>query len=571
VFKPCRENTPPVSNESGRITLKWFQRIFDQNSVQQSDPPPVQSVLSRRSTSFVQDADALIHRANKRASGGDILGALSDFEEAIHCNPARATAYYNRGVLHNTLGNFEAAIEDLNQALEFLPDYDEAYYQRGNAFSHLQKLDLAKWDFSCAIQLNPYSIKSYYKRAEISAELGDIPEALSDYSQVISRLPKDANAYHHRGVFLAKIGELPAAIQDFSSAIAHNVRYSEAYCSRGCCYAQLGQMAQARQDFSQALSLNPSSQAAYYQRIYGLELMADSEFDPSEPPGTNGLQHSTHQVEPFIQPSQPPISSDIVQEPDLHDYFARANQRAMEGDGEGALQDYTKIIEQDPSNTQAYYYRGKTLNSLGYKAEAMADFEQAIHWARRHSLGLLRDFSGSLSDTIATLKTELSQPKLPKPRSSGQTAIEETITACSRTIEKDPENADAYFRRGQSRALMGDLKGAIADYTKTLQLKPNHGEAYYRRALNRSALGDKIAATQDLQQAMLHRPKRSGLEHTPSITKGTSLAVQIRTDAPQAVLQKYISRAQGSIPDCDHRGNQPGNRFCIHCGSTLSP
>lgn len=552
--------------------MKWFQRIFDQDSVQQSDPPRFQSVLSRLSTSSVQNADALIHRANKRASGGDILGALSDFEEAIHCNPARATAYYNRGFLHNTLGNFEAAIEDLNQALAFLPDYDEAYYQRGNAFFHLQKLDLATRDFSCAVQLNPYSIKSYYKRAEISAELGDIPGALSDYSQVIGRLPKDANAYHHRGVFLAKIGELPAAIQDFSSAIAHNVRHSEAYCSRGCCYAQLGQMAQARQDFSQALSLNPSSQAAYYQRIYGLELMADSEFDLSEPLGMTGLQHSARRVEPFIQPSQPPISSDIVQEPNnLRDYFARANQRVMGGDVEGAIQDYTKIIERDPSNTQAYYYRGKTLNSLGYTAEAMADFEQAIHWARRHSLGLLRDFSGSLSDTIATLKTELSQPKLPKPRSSGQTAIEETITACSRAIEKDPENADAYFRRGQSRALMGDLKGAIADYTKTLQLNPNHGEAYYRRALNRSALGDKIAATQDLQQAMLHRPKRSSLGHTPS-TKGTSLAVQTRTDAPQAVLQKYHHpRAQSLSPDCDHRGNQPGNRFCIHCGATLRP
>jgi tetratricopeptide (TPR) repeat protein len=565
--------------------LNWFQKKFGAWFKDRPDPsPPPGSALAKLYGENLSDPDALIHRANKRAIGGDIEGAFSDFDEAITLNPGRATAFYNRGFLHNTLGNFEAAIEDFNRALEILPDYDEAYYQRGNG--HLQLKDFAKaiQDFGRALQLNPYSIKSYYKRAEAYADSGDMASALADYGQAITRIPKDANAYYQRGCCLFKTGEMQAAIEDFSVAIGHNPRHADAYCSRGCCYAECGDMKRASEDFNQALLHNPSHQAAYYQRIYSLGVLKD----------TAAQLQSLNQVLPPVKPDSATktitpvvIAAELVEplSPSLHNvdshpptlklepeslrgFFERASNRALNGDVDGAIADYTKIIEQDPHNTQAYYQRGQSYSILGQNDEAIQDLNQAIHWARVHSLGQLKDFSGALTETIQTLKTEL---KKPKPSGTGSPSaalsIEERIAAQTRIIDSNPTSVEAHFKRAQSRALIGDLQGAIADYSETIRLNPAYSDAYYRRALHRSALGDTAGATQDFNRAIRYKHSQGHSQPLSSSgrTKGTTGTTTGTTDAHK------VTAHSKPVSDCNHEGNHPGTRFCIHCGEPLAP
>jgi tetratricopeptide (TPR) repeat protein len=556
--------------------LNWFQnkllQLFGEPS--ETAQPPV-GALAKRYGEDLTDPNALIHRANKRAIGGDIEGAFADFDEAIQLSPTRATAYYNRGFLNNTLGHFEAAIEDFNRALDLLPDYDEAYYQRGNSHLQLQEIPAAILDFSHAIQLNPYSIKSYYKRAEAYAELGEVASVLADYAQAITRIPKDPNAYYQRGRFLVKIGEMPKAIEDFTTALQFDSRHADAYCSRGCCYAELGEMSKASHDFNQALLHNPSHQAAYYQRMYSLGLLKEvagsglslqQHFNPVLTPASQTPPQEEHSSVPIaaelVEPSSPSAAGIESQqrtsklEPEsLMGYFERAHNRVLNGDVDGAIADYTRIIEIDPHNTQAYYHRGQSYSVLGDGAAALADLDRAIHWARIHSIGQLKDFSGALSDTIQTLKTELSKPKPSEVTvPSGATSIETAIAQYSQILAADPTNADAYFKRAQSRALLGDLQGAIADYTETIRHNPEHPDAFYRRALSRAALGDSAGATQDFNQVVRRKPL---------VSEGSQLVVTSGTST-----KATANLNPGSY--CNHAGNAPHNRFCIHCGEPLT-
>jgi tetratricopeptide (TPR) repeat protein len=558
--------------------LNWFQNKFGAWFKDRPDPsPPPGGALVKLYGENLSDPDALIHRANKRATGGDIEGAFSDFDEAITLSPARATAFYNRGFLHNTLGNFEAAIEDFNRALEILPDYDEAYYQRGNGYLQLKDFPKAIHDFGRALQLNPYSIKSYYKRAEAYADSGDMAGALADYAQAITRIPQDANAYYQRGRCLFKMGEMQAAIEDFSVAIGHNPRHADAYCSRGCCHAEFGDMKRASEDFNQALLHNPSHQAAYYQRMYSLGILKDTAaqlqalnqaLPPVEQPSTTPTIAPVAVSAELVEPSSPSLQTvdshppTLKLEPEsLMGFFERAGNRALNGDVDGAIADYTQIIEQDPHNTQAYYQRGQSYSILGQNDEALQDLNQAIHWARVHSLGQLKDFSGALTETIQTLKTEL---KKPKPSESGSPSaslsIEERIAEQTRIIESNPTSVEAYFRRAQSRALIGDLQGAIADYSETIRLNPEYSDAYYRRALHRSALGDASGATQDFNRAI--RYKQSQGHSQPLSSSGR----------PKGATGGYGATANSNpVSYCNHEGNRPGTRFCIHCGEPLAP
>jgi tetratricopeptide (TPR) repeat protein len=565
--------------------LNWVKNKFKEwFSEPQSLQTPQSGALATRYGENLQDPNALVHRANKRATGGDVEGAFADFKEAIQLSPTRATAYYNRGFLHNTLGNFEAAIEDFNRALELLPDYDEAFYQRGNSYLQLKEPSNAVQDFSRAIAQNPYSIKAYYKRAEAYAEMGDPAGTLSDYAQAITRVPKDANAYYQRGRYLSKIGEMETAIADFTTAIGFNPRHADAFCGRGCCFAELGDIERANLDFNQALLNSPSHQAAYYQRMYSLGILKDTAanlqdlnrvFAPS--PQTS----ETHQPPvvisaELVEPSLPFFADELELSPELQQetvklepegiagYFERATKRAMNGDLDGAIADYTQIIDQDPHNTQAYYRRGQNYSAIGEGKAALEDLNQAIHWARIHSLGQLKDFSGVLEETIQTLKVELKKPKPSdvSTSASGMT-IEGAISDYTRTLETTP-SAEVYFKRAQSRALMGDLQGAIADYSETIRLNPAHPEAYYRRGLHRSALGDTVGATQDLNQTILRKPMQSE-ESSASLGPPTHI---VKAQSP---LPNASSANLNPSHYCDHSGNQPGNRFCIHCGEVLEP
>jgi tetratricopeptide (TPR) repeat protein len=567
--------------------LNWLKhKLTEWFSEPQPLEPPKGGTLATRYGESLKDPSALVHRANKRATGGDVEGAFADLQEAIQLSPTRATAYYNRGFLHNTLGNFEAAIEDFDRALELLPDYDEAFYQRGNSYLQLKEPSNAVQDFSRAIAQNPYSIKAYYKRAEAYAEMGDTAGTLSDYAQAITRVPKDANAYYQRGRYLSKIGEMETAIADFTTAIGFNSRHADALCGRGCCFAELGDIEKANLDFNQALLHNPSHQAAYYQRMYSLGVLKDTAANlqglnrvfVSSPQPSEMQQPLVVISAELVEPSSPSLADDlelselpqgtVKLEPEgIGGYFERATKRAMNGDLDGAIADYTQIIDQDPHNTQAYYRRGQNYSAIGEDKAAIEDLNQAIHWARIHSLGQLKDFSGALEETIQTLKTELKKPK-PSDAStppSGMT-IEGAISDYTRTLETNP-SADVYFKRAQSRALMGDLQGAIADYSETIRLNPAHPEAYYRRGLHRSALGDTAGATQDLNQTILRKPMQAE-DLSPSGSLGSPTAI------PKVQPSGFDRASSANLNPshyCDHTVNRPGNRFCIRCGEVLEP
>ncbi|WP_299409978.1 tetratricopeptide repeat protein [Acaryochloris sp. IP29b_bin.148] len=610
------------------------------------------------------NADALINRANKRATNGDLEGALDDFNEAIAQNPAKATAYFNRGFLYNALGKFEAAIHDFAEAIARLPEYDEAYFQRGNSYRQLGEFRRAIQDYSQAIRINPYCIKAYYKRADSRSKLGDYPGALTDYSQVILRVPKDANAYCQRGIFLSQSGELEKAIEDFSTAIEQNPRLADAYFHRGYCLAQLGEAEKASEDFSEALLHDPNHQAAY-TRAYTLGMLKAAPPPPLQStPVLPSASLSKDMSEDSISISAQPIEVELADVEDdwaeahsetvsleptsVDGLFERANNRSQRGDLEGAIADYSKIIDHDPQNSRAYFQRSQRLEALGESQAAMADLNQATYWARVHSLSLIRDFSGELSTTLDTLKQDLdhlsyasptevdqtppasspnrnhttdqakrstldipserpaSQPSIrsnanlnseseskptglnrsnseavpPSQAASVSQTLDRAIAEYTRAIERNPLNIEAFFKRGQSRALAGDLQGAIADYSHTIRLDPHNGEAYLKRARCLSALGDEAAAQADLNHAIRCKPINVPHRPHPSSNKTPAQPAQqppVQPNHSAAARLPLASTAQNEplqpSPDpnrCTHEGNSPGNQFCIHCGEPLN-
>ena len=80
------------------------------------------------------------------------------------------------------------------------------------------------------------------------------------------------------------------------------------------------------------------------------------------------------------------------------------------------------------------------------------------------------------------------------------------LTLLDHDIQLNPGNSNAYYYRGIYREEMGDLQGALEDYTSAIQSDPEHAEAYNNRGAIRKIQGDFAGAMVDFSNAIRLNP-----------------------------------------------------------------
>ena len=103
---------------------------------------------------------ALLNDASSKASSGDLLGALDDYEKATQMNEQSATAWYGLGVVHAKRGDTNMAIPAFEKAHEIEPSHGPT---TANLAVLLENSDVQR--------------ASSYARIAIQS-VGDVPELL---------------------------------------------------------------------------------------------------------------------------------------------------------------------------------------------------------------------------------------------------------------------------------------------------------------------------------------------------------------------------------------------------------
>ena len=85
-----------------------------------------------------------------------------------------------------------------------------------------------------------------------------------------------------------------------------------------------------------------------------------------------------------------------------------------------------------------------------------------------------------------------------------QGEFEKTIECCTKTLELNPEFANAYTLRGRAYTNLGDYQNAISDFDYSLKYNPDYILAHFFMANAYLELGDKKAAL-DAFRAFLQR------------------------------------------------------------------
>ena len=132
-----------------------------------------------------------------------------------------------------------------------------------------------------------------------------------------------------------------------------------------------------------------------------------------------------------------------------------------------ALAAFSNVIERDPKNAEAYYWRGRTRINLGQPEQGKDDFKTAIQ--------LKPDYAEAY-DHLGWLASKRGE-------------VDEGIAYLTKSIKFKPENAWAFYNRSRLFFSKGEVASALEDAKKACSLGYEDGCKAYESYKNSSREG----------------------------------------------------------------------------------
>jgi len=232
--------------------------------------------------------------------------------------------------------------------------------------------------------------------------------------------------------------------------------------------------------------------------------------------------------------------------------------REAKGDREGALADYTKVIELDPRNVGAYNNRGNRKRDKGDLDGAIADYTRALEVNPRYALaynnrGLVRkqkgDFDGAITDYTKAVEIDPTYARAFDNRGDARLAKDDPAGAAAdygRAIAIDSSFAVAWTDRGFARATLGDQRSAIADYTKAISLDSTWAYRYEGRAWVQLGARNGQAAYADAVKFLDLVGPRDGHSIYAVLVATWGLRMQRKDSAATAFLRAWVPRVDST-------------------------
>jgi formylglycine-generating enzyme required for sulfatase activity len=175
-------------------------------------------------------------------------------------DPHNADAYYYRGLAHSENNDTTSAIEDFTKAIDINSKDPGYYFQRGVARAESDNFDGALADFNASIDLYPDNPGTYYERGKVRARKGDFNGAINDFTQVIKIGSNQTLVYYSyiaRAYARARSDDLDGAVNDATHATDSNPQNGEGWNSLCWLGTLAGRALQVIKACEQAVALDP--------------------------------------------------------------------------------------------------------------------------------------------------------------------------------------------------------------------------------------------------------------------------------------------------------------------------
>ena len=465
-------------------------------------------------------AEPYFYRAVAKINLDDFKGAEEDCTLCLQRNPFLTQAYYARGIARQSQEKYDEAIDDYQKGLEFKPedrqmlvnmavafiqkkDYNGAektfddlmtahpkysmnYMTRGAMY--LEKGDTLKAlaDYNKAIEMDPYYAPAYGNRAILHYQMDDYKDALADLNEALRLDTRESGYYINRGLVRYQMNDLRGAMADYDQVISMDSRNLIARFNRGLLRFQVGDNNRAIEDFDVVLRQYPNFVAGYYSRAEVKRKMHDEvgadrdywtayNMEQKKKNGNasgnavasqNGNNTGTQLADPASKDENTREQSDKnIDKFNRLVVYDKEQERKSKYQSEvrGRVQDRNVHVDMEPQFVLTYYEKADPVKKLVYYDKMVEDYNGQMVLKRK--LRITNEEAALTEDQIAVHFA--------------------SIDEYSAEIERDPNNANAYFGRAMDFMLVQDFSEAIKNFSEAIERDPSFTMAYFNRAVER--------------------------------------------------------------------------------------
>ncbi len=458
--------------------------------------------------------------------------AIEDLGLASSLAPHEPTFHFLGAQVHRQLEDIPAMISDLQATLQLDPNCGRAHELLGSAFHYgpLRDLPRAMAHYSRAIELMPFELDVRLQRGLAYLADGKLALALEDCNTVLEIAPDFATAHAVGAHILQNEGDYATAITAATRAIDLGHEGAAVFTTRAICYSATDCPELAMVDCLAAVELDPENSLVAHLlgqlKLQAGELdEAKAAFDRARelaPEWALPREHLAyvHRMQENPQAAVDEQTKLIEQQPTrAGSYVNRAFALVELSQFEMAAGDYATAIELEPENEQIYYHRGVFRLARQAYDEALADFDRALtidsafanaRLYRAHVLLNLKRYDDAISDFSKLIEKFPDDPRASAGRANAFVAMGkfDAMQADNERLEQlDPE----YFAHHSWQLRVAELVSLRhqEEYQQALQVaeqmieaQPQAAIGYWSRAYVRWDLEELVEADEDLTLAL---------------------------------------------------------------------
>ena len=349
-------------------------------------------------------------------------------------------------------------------ALLWDPSRSDARANRVSLFIQMKKVKRALRECDRWIKARPNDADAYARKAWILLDQGRAGDALATFDKLIKLLPKQAQGYIGRGDVHFQQKEYEKALAEYDRAIERGggklgVLGQDSHAKRAAVHLELGDYEKAVADYNRAIEIE--TEAAEAQERRAIE---------------TAERYPKFDIDETLSIQKRHLASV---------YSLRGHAYAKAERYDEAMADIDKAIELDPKNAGYLIQRGwlYTYRQERDTARAIEDFTEAIKKSEEKMETADQDLQKSTEAPEYT-------------RESLEQYYLELKARHTRTM------AEAYYYRARAQFLQDNEALAMEDLDKTIELNPEYAEAYGTRAWFFEKKGETDRAFSDVNRAI---------------------------------------------------------------------
>ncbi len=403
-------------------------------------------------------------------AGAPSRGLLRDFKKALAGSPASKAQV-----------ELILVVDDLIKAADKIKPADQQIW----IDNHLGELNIsirnmskdAPKDFAVIVAAQAAALNNRAERWQEGRELADLALGFD---------PTDKDALISRSQASSALGDFALGYADADAVLRRAPREAGAWTARAAASYGLGNYLQAAEDARRALAVDPNDKTAYaLMKLSEGRTVAAPKFENTSLAQSvereyHGMVQQLNQVEALRQTPPEHLAAKTVRR-----FIETAGSKLALKDYYGAIDEADKVLELEPDNSDALFYRAAAENLLGRYGDADRDASRGL----------------SISPSAAFLRDARSWASIRMGR------FADAISDANHSLEIDPKNPYAFANRGHAQEGRGDYEAMAADL-KAAALLNSQFEPDYRDSTRRHGLSPATLTRGPERTSILRVPAR---------------------------------------------------------------